>query len=75
MRAREGEERGKGVPLTDEERRLRHEELYPGEPLPPRGYGLTRVGRVGQIDTSTGLLFLVGSLLGLGALVYIATRK
>jgi len=31
-----------GVPRTEEERRLRHEELYPGEPLPPRGAGLTR---------------------------------
>jgi hypothetical protein len=42
--AREGEERGRGVPRSEEERWERHQELYPGEPLPPRGYGLRGIG-------------------------------
>jgi hypothetical protein len=31
-----------GVPRNDEERRIRHSILYPGEKLPPRGTGLIR---------------------------------
>lgn len=38
--AREDEERGKGIPRTEAERQARHETLYPGTPLPPRGTGL-----------------------------------
>lgn len=38
--AREGEERGRGTPLTDEEREERHVEEYGTNELPPRGTGL-----------------------------------
>lgn len=41
MSAREGEERGRGIPRSEEERRERHERLYPGTPLPERGTGLS----------------------------------
>lgn len=36
------EEREFGVPRTEAERATRHEALYPGEPLPPRGSGYSR---------------------------------
>ena len=42
--ARQGEERGKGNPRSEEERRSRHEELYPGTELPPRGTGISDLG-------------------------------
>ena len=61
--AREGEERGKGVPRTEEERWSRHEELYPGTPLPKRGTGLS---------TEPGTPYVGASLLGLVAIVGIA---
>ena len=41
MSARQGEERGRGIPRSEEERQERHEKLYPGTPLPERGYGLS----------------------------------
>jgi hypothetical protein len=39
-----------GVPRTDEERRMRHGALHPGEKLPPRGTGL----RTGSAAGSRG---------------------
>ena len=39
--ARQGDERGKGIPRTDAERRARHSDLYGDDSeLPPRGTGL-----------------------------------
>ena len=61
--ARQGEERGRGVPRTEEARKARHEELYPGEPVPDRGTGL-RQGTAGTIGTAM--------LLGLAVVVVIA---
>lgn len=55
MSARQGEERGRGIPRTEEERRARHEELYPGTELPERGYGLTRI-------SGSSTPFIVGGL-------------
>jgi len=40
--------RGMGTPKTEEERRRRHEALYPGEKLPPRGTGLKRGSAAGS---------------------------
>ena len=65
-------ERRRGDPRPEEERATRHEERYPGEPLPPRGTGLDRVG---QVSTGSGGLFLLGIVGGLGLLLYIGTRK
>ena len=43
MRASEDrEERGYGIPRTDEQRRARHYDLYGTEELPPRGTGLSQ---------------------------------
>lgn len=56
MPAREDEERGRGIPRSEEERAARHEELYPGTPLPPRGTGLSGEGPSGgQIAAIAGL--------------------
>jgi len=68
-RAREGEERGRGIPRTEEERQSRHEDLYPGTPLPERGTGLST-----ELETP----YVGASLLGLVVIVGIAfmvTRK
>ena len=40
--ARTGTERGRGMPLTDEERLARHLSLYGTEELPERGTGLAQ---------------------------------
>jgi len=40
--AREGSERGRGIPRSNQERAERHESLYPGTPLPERGTGLSQ---------------------------------
>jgi hypothetical protein len=51
-----------GAPRTDEERRMRHGALNPGEKLPPRGMGL----RTGSAAGSRGrdrLAQLLGPLL------------
>jgi len=72
-RAREDEERGQGVPLTDEERQWRHYAehgcfLMPNE-LPPRGSGLAGVGN-GIIPEEGGCnwwwLLLIAALLLMG---------
>ena len=39
-----------GVPRTDEERRMRHGALHPGEKLPPRGTGLRTGSAAGSRD-------------------------
>jgi hypothetical protein len=51
-----------GVPRTDEERRMEHAVLHPGEKLPPRGTGL----KTGSAAGSRGryrLVELLGPLL------------
>jgi len=40
--AREGGERGRGLPRSNQERSERHQRLYPGTPLPERGTGLSQ---------------------------------
>lgn len=35
-----------GEPLTEEERKAIHEKLFPGFPLPPRGFGLLEPGKL-----------------------------
>lgn len=62
MSAREGEERGRGIPRSEEERRERHERLYPGTPLPERGTGLSGGSPAPWIvgALAIGFLFLVG---------------
>jgi len=67
--AREGSERGKGTPRTEEERRSRHEELYPGTKLPPRGTGLS---------ADTGTPAVGATILGLAVITgiaFMAVRK
>jgi len=76
--AREGEERGRGIPRTDFERAITHygitEEEYCAHPdwypLPERGYGLTTGNEVSP-ECSSCWPFLVfglamGGLLGTG---------
>ncbi len=62
------EERGQGIPLTDEERAARHETMFPGTPLPARGTGLTQ--NIGALSMETcapyiiaGIFTLVSSLI------------
>jgi len=59
--ARQGDERGKGIPRSEAERRTRHEELFPGTPLPPRGTGLVS----GVLEDSTSKIW-AGILTGVG---------
>jgi len=40
--ARQGDERGRGLPRSNQERAERHESLFPGTPLPERGTGLSQ---------------------------------
>ena len=68
-------ERRRGDPRSEAERAERHEQQYPGETLPPRGTGLDRVGSVGAVAPSSGILFMLGLLGGFGALIYIGSRK
>ena len=49
MSARENEERGKGVPFTEEERAQKHFEEYGTKNLPPRGTGLGRIPGLGGL--------------------------
>ena len=68
MNSRRGEERGMGVPRTEEERRQRHESLYPGTPLPERGAGIgeeaTAVSKKDlKIAAFTGLVFGIATLI------------
>ena len=70
------EDRGRGVPLTDEERAERHYEQYGTYDLPPRGTGLSTgklkiSGFLGQmqgnpasIDTSDVVGIISGGALG-----------
>lgn len=44
------EERRYGNPRTDEERAERHASRYPGEPLPERGTGLTRISQGSSVN-------------------------
>jgi hypothetical protein len=57
-------ERGKGVPLTDEERQARHRELYGSEELTPRGTGLSNPGGT---DWLPWILIIIG--------VYLLVKK
>ena len=65
--SREGEERGRGIPRSQEERQRRHEEVYPGTPLPERGTGLS--GSFEDLGPWNA------GLLTLGLLALIITRK
>lgn len=58
--AREGEERGRGLPRSEEERQTRHEELYPGTPLPERGTGLRANPGTPAVGAVLGLSVVVG---------------
>lgn len=68
-RSREGEERGQGVPRSEEEREERHQQLYPGEPLPPRGSGLSGIG---QTTTTNYAPAVISGLFALGAALILA---
>jgi len=58
MAAREGLERGRGRPLTDEERKERHKRLYGTEEPPPRGTGLSKASS--SSSSSLGKWILIG---------------
>lgn len=58
--ARQNEGRGKGAPYTDEERWERHQELYPGTPLPERGTGLISQG---TLDSLLPTFIIAGTIL------------
>ena len=72
-RAREGQDRGRGIPLTDVERLMRHYSIsedeairilsqYPvNQVLPPRGTGLSGLGEI--TPASANLLFIAGLVL------------
>jgi len=63
---------------TDAERAERHFQRYGTYDLPPRGTGLTRgSGNIaqGEISAGTGLLFVLGAFVGIGALIAIASKK
>lgn len=62
--AREGEERGRGIPRSNEERRKRHEERFPGTPLPERGAGLSQDGT--PVLSTVWKSLLAGLGLGVG---------
>jgi len=66
--AREGEERGAGTPRTEAERRQRHEELYPGTPLPSRGTGISQ-------NDPTPILPALFTLAFMGGLGFLLSRK
>ena len=75
--AREGQDRGKGIPRTEEERRQRHEELFPGTSLPERGTGIgirspSRRNISADEDgpaKTVGMAILAGLGLGIGLFV------
>jgi hypothetical protein len=79
--AREGEERGYGIPRSEEERQKRHEMLYPGTPLPPRGYGLSASIATDTEECSTATNFeaslgaeFIGVALGFLIAVLVCSR-
>ena len=63
-KAREDSERGKGVPLTEEERMMRHYEQYGTYELPERGAGLSAVSNmVNSSECPNCWLWLLGGLI------------
>ena len=88
MSARQDEERGKGIPFTEEERAARHYEQYGTTDLPPRGTGLGElpaikvlksfaspdsIGNIGQM-TSAQRAGLIGLVVGGLVGWYVAKR-
>ena len=69
--SREGEERGFGVPRSEEERAGRHERLHQGTSLPPRGTGIRR--SIGSTARSLLLAGLIGGTIILVGLACEAT--
>ena len=65
-RAREGTERGRGIPRTNQERAERHESLYPGTPLPERGTGLGISHEYAPVTPTVWGAILAGLGLGVG---------
>lgn len=72
MAARLDIERGRGVPLTDAERRARHLELYGTEELPPRGTGLAQMPA--RMGTSRALWMTAGAGIGAGVGAVLGVR-
>jgi len=72
--AREDEERGRGIPRTEAERQSRHETLYPGTPLPPRGTGLGISQDVGVADILVKA-FLTGIGIAAGWALFAAIKS
>jgi len=58
--------RRSGFPRTEEERESRHQERFPGDPLPERGTGQGRISEDGEgVTIPTPLFtFLIGLSLG-----------
>jgi len=67
--AREGEERGRGLPRSNQERAARHESLFPGTPLPPRGTGLGISQEYAPIMPTIWKSLLGGLGIGTGILI------
>ena len=57
-----------GIPRSDEERRIRHSILYPGEELPSRGTGLRGESVAGSKNSN-----LVTAVLGSLILLFLAS--
>ena len=71
------EERGQGVPLTDEERRARHYEQYGSFELPPRGTGLQSLGVIkglGNPEIGISKPDIIGMVVGGLAGWFISTK-
>lgn len=73
------EERGRGIPLTDEERTRRHYEQYGTEILPPRGSGLSSIAGIPSTDevvnwikVNWGWLVAIGAV---GAIAFAIIRR
>jgi len=75
--AREDEERGRGIPFTDEEREQRHYERYGTTELPSRGTGLQSIGLLQSLGTpgTTVSGYDIAGLLGGGAVGWYIAKK
>ena len=69
------EDRGYGIPLTDEERQARHFDRYGTQTLPPRGTGLQSIGVIQSIGDTAGIKSDVIGLLAGGFVGWYVSKR